>query len=137
MPNWEESSDQHDSNAHSSNYNNHEDLSDDGDEASQDGEDDDEPDPFINLLDKNEPTGSSAPSTNQPSAQNELKRKKGNKRARHSLVVPLFCEPSVEGVEPCPDPNEVSRVQTLAQMIIGWRGYRPLQIQFILNSNVY
>ena len=75
MPNWEESSDQHDSNAHSSNYNNHEDLSDDGDEASQDGEDDDEPDPFINLLDKNEPTGSSAPSTNQPSAQNELKRK--------------------------------------------------------------
>lgn len=118
MPNWEESSDQHDSNAHSSNFNNNEELSDD-DDAFQEG-DDDEPDPFINLLDKNEPTGSNT-ATYQP-AQNEMKRKKGQKRARNSMVVPLFCEPSIEGVEPCPDPNEVSRVQTLAQMIIGWKG---------------
>ena len=38
-------------------------------------------------------------------------------------VNPVFCEPSIAGVEPCPDPNEVSRIQTLVQMICGWKGF--------------
>ena len=117
LPNWEES-DQADSHSVQSSIVINEDLSDD--DFSQE-DDDNEPDPFINLLDTNNsnPTGSDR----QPNEQKQ--RKKGTKRARYqgtSLVNPLFCEPSIEGVEPCPDPNEVSRVQTLVQMIIGWKG---------------
>lgn len=113
LPNWEES--EQTEIAKSSHTSNLDDDTDDDDEYI---EDDDEPDPFINLLDKK----SDQTTENQP-PKNEIKRKKGVKRGRNdkTKLNPVFCEPSILGVEPCPDPDEVSRVQTLVQMICGWK----------------
>ena len=51
-------------------------------------------------------------------------QRKGVKRHRNdkTRLNPVFCEPSVRGIEACPDPEEVSRIQSLVQSIIGWKG---------------
>ena len=50
------------------------------------------------------------------------------KRHRNEIskLNPVFAEPNLPGIEPCLDPDEVVRVQSLAQSICGWRGFDTL-----------
>ncbi len=38
--------------------------------------------------------------------------------------VPLFCEPNINGIEVCTDPNEIFHVQKLAQSMCNWNVHR-------------
>ena len=107
LPNWEQQE-------------NNEDNKDYLSEAEDDDEaDNSETDPFINLLTKSEEDG----------CNDNVKRKRGGNNVKpkrqmsnRSKVNPVFCEPTIMGVEPCQDPNEVSRVQTLVQSLCDWKG---------------
>lgn len=99
--------------SHAGTSNLDDDFSDDDffDDKNGDGSD---TDPFINLLEKKDSTGSDQVDN----------QRKGVKRHRNdkTRLNPVFCEPSVRGIEACPDPEEVSRIQSLVQSIIGWKG---------------
>jgi len=127
LPNWEEEQadeNQQQSSGHpGASY-----LDDDttDDEFPEDEGDDSEPDPFINLLNPSETDTSENRPTSSDSGK-DLKRKRNPKQQRgvrheKTKLNPVFCESTITGVEACADPNEVSRVQTLVQLICGWKG---------------
>lgn len=119
-PNWEEPAAQPENFPQSSHTSN---LDDDFSDDDACPEDDDEPDPFINLLETSNQPGQNA-GADTSGTSDDLKRTRGVKRGRNerTKLNPVFCEPSIMGVEACTDPDEVSRVQTVCQMIIGWKG---------------
>jgi len=121
LPNWEEEQQnerQPNNSGHEGSSFPDEDTTDD--ELPEDDGDDTEPDPFINLLNSNGAAVDENKNVNKDGGRG-LKRPRNAKNQRTKLN-PLFCEASIVGVEACTDPNEVSRIQTLVQLICGWKG---------------
>lgn len=118
LPNWEDNEEPNEIAAdHPSTSYLEDNLSDD---------DTDDEDPFINLLERKD-EGDSGTSVSKSENENKRKRPTEERKVKRyrndrTNLNPVFCEPSIMGVEPCSDPDEVSRIQTLVQMHCGWKG---------------
>lgn len=118
LPNWEDNEEPNEIAAdHPSTSHLEDNLSDD---------DTDDEDPFINLLERKD-EGDSGTSVSKSENENKRKRPTEERKVKRyrndrTNLNPVFCEPSIMGVEPCSDPDEVSRIQTLVQMHCGWKG---------------